>query len=1009
MAGWVYSPLLAAEAPSAITATTPEVPVTQQPVATPLLTLDRITPAALNISAQRQTIVLEGHGFQEGCRVEIRWNGGGTVIQRRLKVHSDTQIEFQVRTGSSADLWYLQVINPAGMQSNEMELEIRGSGVPPRIIAITPSQLNISRELQTITINGSGFRDDSRVSFNWRTGGTTLTDRVKLINESTIEAQIYTGDKVDQWGVEISNGTGADALRSNQMTFDIIPQLPLTMSAIEPRAVTAGSKPHSITIRGEGMQRDSQLLIQRNGQDLALNHQLLFINTSEMRLEIVPDLEPGWLDLQLENPDGSRTETLRLEIEPDWELIRERQRLANLEAEANYQQGLDQLTQMVAAGEFAPALKRLQEMRVEIIRRADARGGRLALSVYRGIGEDEEAHIWYRHISDWSMLPTDRLELGLSHQRRGEFDEALKLAREIPKGTTGRCGLLQPIAVERMEYHFAQGEYASAIALTQLLEECQVNQQLYLKRLAWSYYLSGEFKKALSAAEGVEIKDSDTCEIIDVLGMDAINSAYDEKRYQDVVAHLPHMKSCNLSVQGAAAIMPWSYFYMQDYQTAAELFERQYRADKSEGALTGLLISKFSQHRVPDLYRIAADVGGGLRERLPKGDYEWRIAHGDDGHFTYTITEDVDLVVDDREFNIDFLELSSVKRRHRGTPGLGELQHDDVPNIRISINPNAIDEIRIEWQRSQLDSGEYSGAGFTSPPTTKLIDGNRMTLGYHHEGRYRWFVELSNSITHGEVEPQAGGRIGGGVLRADYGWNIELGRSPIEESLLSMGGLRSGDVLATPWGAPQLDGASVIGYSTLEGRWRLGGELKLAQISGAGGIDNRMGQIRMELLEQGQQHNGQNIVKGPYLDLERYLKNDSGFTPGSGGYSSPQLGMTIGLLAELVDLYQDNRILAIRGRTGVRWNSYREEPNSLSASSDAGLGGEITMVGMFALGSGGIQLGLSYQHRQWPQQTESIAGVTLRYQMEGKRPLTRRDLYQTLQPLFGHELRWGRR
>jgi len=91
--------------------------------------------------------------------------------------------------------------------------------VSAEIISISPNPVPISRKQQTITINGTGFRKDSRVTISWTGKQKQLArSQTKVISDTQIQIAITVGLDEDDWGLKISD---PDIGESNAFIFKV--------------------------------------------------------------------------------------------------------------------------------------------------------------------------------------------------------------------------------------------------------------------------------------------------------------------------------------------------------------------------------------------------------------------------------------------------------------------------------------------------------------------------------------------------------------------------------------------------------------------------------------------------------------------------------------------------------------------------------------------------------------------------------------------------------------------
>jgi Tfp pilus assembly protein PilF len=79
---------------------------------------------------------------------------------------------------------------------------------PPRLIALQPDALTAAPGFQTLQLQGEAFVPGSQVEIRWLGGGTTLTQRIKVINAGQMEIAVRTGSIEDLWELRVRSPDG---------------------------------------------------------------------------------------------------------------------------------------------------------------------------------------------------------------------------------------------------------------------------------------------------------------------------------------------------------------------------------------------------------------------------------------------------------------------------------------------------------------------------------------------------------------------------------------------------------------------------------------------------------------------------------------------------------------------------------------------------------------------------------------------------------------------------------
>lgn len=92
--------------------------------------------------------------------------------------------------------------------SNEPEHEATAATIPV-IETITPNPVTASMQAQTLTLAGTGFMADSKVTVEWNTGKKLLDQKqIKWLDSGTMQIRLTTGLQPDTWHIVVNNADG---------------------------------------------------------------------------------------------------------------------------------------------------------------------------------------------------------------------------------------------------------------------------------------------------------------------------------------------------------------------------------------------------------------------------------------------------------------------------------------------------------------------------------------------------------------------------------------------------------------------------------------------------------------------------------------------------------------------------------------------------------------------------------------------------------------------------------
>jgi hypothetical protein len=171
-----------------------------------------VTPNPLSAVNSNQIITINGSGFVAGAalRVVIGYAGGPstTLSGGQIAFASSSQVLALVNVGTITRTWTVQVVNPSGLASNSVDLQVVA---PPVITSLTPNPMARSSSAQILTINGSGFQTGTtlRVVLAGAGASTTLQGTaIAYASANQIRVNVNTGTTIRTWTVQVVNPDG---------------------------------------------------------------------------------------------------------------------------------------------------------------------------------------------------------------------------------------------------------------------------------------------------------------------------------------------------------------------------------------------------------------------------------------------------------------------------------------------------------------------------------------------------------------------------------------------------------------------------------------------------------------------------------------------------------------------------------------------------------------------------------------------------------------------------------
>ena len=393
---------------------------------------------------------------------------------------------------------------------------------------------------------------------------------------------------------------------------------------------------------------------------------------------------------------------------------------------------------------------------------------------------------------------------------------------------------------------------------------------------------------------------------------------------------------------GNLELLGWIQLRLGKLAEAAASFEASYRKKPSSGAAQGLAFSHQRLKSINKLVALSDELKGPLqaltsdpavREQAAAG--QWTrigvnekgvlvVGGGSSGTYTppspgVTITA------------------GPTYRQRNGDAGQGRLE---VAGATVQGEwVGAQDKVSVKVDQFAADNGE-----------TRQSSMNTLYALWRHqtEEALELSLGLGMSPTGGELSAKPIGELGLAQYDAAYGWNAKLFRQANMESILSMSGAQQTNALGQQvrWGQVLEDGITIGGYATLPGElkdWKAEGSLTAARISGVGVADNSKLAFWGRVLRPIAGLEGWRVGADMYTSA--FDKNLSYYTPGFGGYYSPQASLNIG---PTLAIDQQLGALKLSAYAGLGWGYVKQaaadgnpltgaDPGFYPSSSSSGL------------------------------------------------------------------------
>lgn len=342
-------------------------------------------------------------------------------------------------------------------------------------------------------------------------------------------------------------------------------------------------------------------------------------------------------------------------------------------------------------------------------------------------------------------------------------------------------------------------------------------------------------------------------------------------------------------------------------------------------------------------------------------------------------------------------------RSRSGEAGLGNF---DVTHGYVAIN-----EVTgpLQWQ-GQLDyeqlysgipdAGQWFGEGQTQDDFGSISgfeDTGIMANVKYEQQNHTLYGEIAYSLIDQPVAPRLTGQLGAAWFTDTATLAVTAYRQRVGDSLLSQGSTWF-ENSPQAWGGVHKNGARGLYSHLLTAQWALSLSGRIERYSGDKVIDNRHVSLRLDA----SQDIASNISVpldywrvGPYVSVEHFEHNASGFTRGHGGYFSPDMLLSVGLYSEL--LTQEGQPGQVKAALNVGYNAIRQagyyrfpltqNGDWTAAQTSAGISADLTLEGQYLLGNHWSIAGFATQSFAVAYRS-TWAGIELRWHAGATKGLT---------------------
>jgi tetratricopeptide (TPR) repeat protein len=482
---------------------------------------------------------------------------------------------------------------------------------------------------------------------------------------------------------------------------------------------------------------------------------------------------------------------------------------------------------------------------------------------------------------------------------------------------------------------------------------------------------------------------------------------YEARQYAKTVEALGKVSQFRALSRNERVIMGWSYYYMHDYQSAANVFEALYRKQPDKPSAEGLYAALSRLKDWKRLERIAAEVPGPLNHIYMTYDTEQYYKSGlyvaayDSNPKAYPALQNIDSPV--ASIGFEYAKKS-------GQEGESQLTTARAPVGQVKFSPANRVTITAEVARLILKSGDPStGALIGTPPeefqpfnqsiTTNYNDLYEMKARIEYQDWLSPYLELGSTPLNAQLSARLIGKAGVQYRHSSGYVDAQFYSQPIRESVLSYVGLQDPYVSGRSWGRVQETGGQLQVFQGLPNDIAVFGKASYGVITGTNTEQNThlslIGSVSKIFKPEGFEY----VTVGPAVSYEQFDNNQNHFTYGNGGYFSPQYIIQGILEAQALTTEGQNWLLSGSIAAGAQQNKQDEQPFFPLDSDGRNYESTSSSTGIFLVkAEGGVLLapqwmvGAKLSYAITADYNEGFASIYVSYFFEPRAGLFRSDL-----------------
>jgi hypothetical protein len=263
----------------------------------------------MTASASSQSLTISGAGFVAGTGLKVTV-GAASYVPSSV---SSTQLVVSVNVGTTAQTLAVQVTNPNGQASNQVELTVSVPVVAPVITTLSPNPMTGSNSGQILTINGSGFLAGLKLLI----GSTAISaSQLSSLTATQLQVNVITGLTAYTYPVQVVNANGGT---SNSVSLQVNAPLVPAIASLSPNPMTGAAAAQTLTINGTNFQSGTGLKVTLAGTSSAgtttySGAQVTFVSSTQLKVTVTDAPGAKTLGVQVTNPSGAVSNTATLTV-----------------------------------------------------------------------------------------------------------------------------------------------------------------------------------------------------------------------------------------------------------------------------------------------------------------------------------------------------------------------------------------------------------------------------------------------------------------------------------------------------------------------------------------------------------------------------------------------------------------------------------------------------------------------------------------------------------------------